>query len=191
MGPSVATYVHPADDGLNRVDYGSFQANGHAELKPYLESLRAVDPRTLSRSEQFAFLANLYNAKTIDIVLDHYPVSSIKNVSLGGGLFAAFTGGPWKAKVLTSQARRIQPRRHRARRAAAAVQGSASTLFRKLRIGRLSRYTRRTPSPAPASMRNSTRRRKPMSTTRENELFRRPARGFVDLRMVQVGLRRR
>ncbi len=97
------TYVHPADDGLNRVDYGSFQANGHAELKQYLESLRAVDPRTLSRSEQFAFLANLYNAKTIDIVLDHYPVSSIKNVSLGGGLFAAFTGGPWKAKVLTLQ----------------------------------------------------------------------------------------
>ncbi len=57
----------------------------------------------LSRSEQFAFLANLYNAKTIDIVLDHYPVSSIKKISLGGGLFAAFTGGPWKAKVLTLQ----------------------------------------------------------------------------------------
>lgn len=97
------TYVHPGDDGLNRVDYASFQANGHAELKQYLERLRAVDPRTLSRSEQFAFLANLYNAKTIDIVLDHYPVPSIKNISLGGGLFAAFTGGPWKAKVLTLQ----------------------------------------------------------------------------------------
>ncbi len=96
-------YVSPGDDGLNRVDYAKFKANDHAELKQYIDSLRAVDPRTLSRSEQFAYLANLYNAKTIDIVLDHYPVKSIKDISLGGGLFTAFTGGPWKAKVLTLQ----------------------------------------------------------------------------------------
>lgn len=97
------TYVKPDADGLNRVDYAAFKSAGQAELKQYIAQMQAVDPRTLDRAEQFAFLANLYNAKTIDIVLDHYPVSSIKDISLGGGLFAAFTGGPWKAKVLTLQ----------------------------------------------------------------------------------------
>jgi hypothetical protein len=78
----------------------AFKERGHGALKDYISTLVAVDPATLNRSEQFALLANLYNAKTIDIVLENYPVKSIKDISLGGGLFAAFTGGPWKAKVL-------------------------------------------------------------------------------------------
>lgn len=94
------TYVKPGADGLNRVDYAAFKSGGHAELKQYIEQLETVDPQALNKSEQFAFLANLYNAKTIDIVLDAYPVRSIKDISLGGGLFATFTGGPWKAKAL-------------------------------------------------------------------------------------------
>ena len=94
-------YVKVGPDGLNRVDYAGFKAKGQPALKNYITQLQAVEPSTLNRAEQFALLANLYNAKTIDIVLDHYPVASIKNISLGGGLFAAFTGGPWKAKVLS------------------------------------------------------------------------------------------
>jgi len=94
-------FVKPSPDGINRVDYAAFKAGGHKELKLYIRSLEIIDPAALDRKEQFAFLANLYNAKTIDIVLDHYPVASIKDISLGGGLFAALTGGPWKAKVLT------------------------------------------------------------------------------------------
>lgn len=94
------TYVKPGPDGLNRVDYAAFKSAGHAELKAYVQALQRIDPQTLDRQEQFAFLANLYNAKTIDIVLDKYPVKSIKDISLGGGLFASISGGPWKAKVL-------------------------------------------------------------------------------------------
>jgi len=82
------------------VDYSAFKSTGHGDLKLYIREVQKVDPRTLNRAEQFALLANLYNAKTIDIVLDHYPVRSIKDISLGGGLFAAVTGGPWKAKVV-------------------------------------------------------------------------------------------
>lgn len=93
------TYVKPGPDGINRVDYAAFKQTGQGELKLYISRLENVDPRELNRAEQFALLANLYNAKTIDIVLDHYPVNSIKDISLGGGLFTAFTGGPWKAKV--------------------------------------------------------------------------------------------
>lgn len=94
------TYVKPGPDGLNRVDYAAFKREGHAALKSYISGLQAVDLATLARPDQFALLANLYNAKTVDIVLDHYPVKSIRDISLGGGLLGAFTGGPWKAKVL-------------------------------------------------------------------------------------------
>jgi hypothetical protein len=93
-------YVKQGADGVNRVDYASFKRDGHAALKTYIGSLQSVDFNTLGRREQFAFFVNLYNAKTLDIVLDHYPVKSIKKISLGGGLFASISGGPWKAKVV-------------------------------------------------------------------------------------------
>jgi hypothetical protein len=94
------TYVVAGGDGLNRVDYARFKRDGQPALKAYLVALQTVDPATLNRVEQFAYLANLYNAKTIAIVLEKYPIASIKDISLGGGIVAAVTGGPWKAKVL-------------------------------------------------------------------------------------------
>ncbi|PPD00671.1 MAG: DUF547 domain-containing protein [Hyphomicrobium sp.] len=93
------TYVVVSDDGINRVTYADFKRDGHQALKTYIKGLEATDVATLDRAELFAFWANLYNAKTIDVVLDAYPVATIKDIKLGGGLIAAFTGGPWKAKV--------------------------------------------------------------------------------------------
>src|SRR5215510_219527 len=94
------TYVRPDPDGLNRVDYAGLKRMGLETLKGYLRALEEVDPRLLDRPEQFALLANLYNAKTIEIVADRYPVKSIKDVSLGGEGFSWFAPGPWKAKVV-------------------------------------------------------------------------------------------
>ncbi len=94
------TYVVPAEDGLNRFAYRRMKAEAQAELKAYVRRLEAVAVATLDRDEQFAFWSNLYNAKTIDIVLDHYPVRSIRDINLGGGLLAVVVGGPWKAKVV-------------------------------------------------------------------------------------------
>ncbi len=93
-------YVVTDRDGLNRVDYAAWKASGHAALQTYIQSLERTDPGELDQPEQFAFWVNLYNAKTIDIVLAKYPVRSIKDISLGGSLFSAITGGPWKAKVV-------------------------------------------------------------------------------------------
>ncbi|MGE3528307.1 MAG: DUF547 domain-containing protein [Methyloceanibacter sp.] len=94
------TYVKPGADGLNRVDYAGLKAEGLPALRGYIAALEGVDPGMLDRNEQFALLANLYNAKTVEIVASRYPVKSIKDISLGGGLVAAVTGGPWKAKVV-------------------------------------------------------------------------------------------
>ncbi|MDX2259987.1 MAG: DUF547 domain-containing protein [Hyphomicrobiaceae bacterium] len=102
----LSAYVVPGADGLNRVDYRGFKAKGHAALKAYTGRLAAVDPATLDRPEQFAYWANLYNAKTIDIVLDAYPVASIRDIQIGGGLVGLLkqsvgAGGPWQAPVVT------------------------------------------------------------------------------------------
>jgi hypothetical protein len=64
------TYVKPGSDGLNRVDYAVLKKNSLPSLRAYIQSLEQVDPAKLSRDEQFAFLANLYNAKTLEIVVD-------------------------------------------------------------------------------------------------------------------------
>lgn len=100
-------YVKPSEAGLNRVAYARFKAEGQSKLTAYLAALEKADVTKLDRPEQFAFWANLYNAKTVAIVLDKYPVRSIKDISLGGGLVATFTGGPWKAKVVKVAGREL------------------------------------------------------------------------------------
>lgn len=97
----LAAYVKPSPGAVSRLDYAAFKADGRDKLKAYLDRLQAVDVVALNRAEQLAFWANLYNAKTIDIVLDHYPVSSIKRINLGGSLLSSFAGGPWDAEVVT------------------------------------------------------------------------------------------
>jgi hypothetical protein len=50
----------------------------------------------LNQAEQFAHLINLYNALAGKVVLEHYPVGSIREISLGSAsLISNFlTGGP-------------------------------------------------------------------------------------------------
>ena len=91
------TYVKPDKTGLNRVDYKAFKSSGHKALKDYVKALSGVPVATLTRNEQFAYWTNLYNAVTIDIVLDHYPVSSIKKIKFG----RFFVSGPWDEKLVT------------------------------------------------------------------------------------------
>lgn len=94
------SHLGPAEAGLSRVAYAAFKAADHGKLKGYIRMLEATDVATLDRPEQFAFWANLYNARTVDIVLDAHPVKSIKDINLGGGLVGLVKGGPWKANVV-------------------------------------------------------------------------------------------
>ena len=90
-------YVKPDGEGYNRVDYAALKADA-AKLDAYLAALEKVDPTTLSPAEAHAFWINLYNAKTLDVVLDAYPLASIKDIDLGGSLFK---GGPWSKEIAT------------------------------------------------------------------------------------------
>ncbi|MCY4189276.1 MAG: DUF547 domain-containing protein, partial [Bryobacterales bacterium] len=87
------TYVAPDSSGVNLVDYAALSGNpsDEAALSGYLEYLQGIDPRDYSRAEQMAYWINLYNALTVSVVLDAYPVESIKNIHEG---IVPLTG-PW------------------------------------------------------------------------------------------------
>ncbi len=90
----------------NRFDYAGLAADeadrDHLEL--YITRLEQVDVATLNRNEQFALWANLYNAATVRVVLDHYPVTSIRTISISPGFFAR---GPWGAKLVTVEGEKL------------------------------------------------------------------------------------
>jgi Protein of unknown function, DUF547 len=58
----------------------------------------AIMPSTLSREARFAFWVNLYNALTLKVVLDAFPVRSIRNIGVGG---------PWRRALVTVEGRRL------------------------------------------------------------------------------------
>ncbi|ADM08493.1 hypothetical protein PB2503_02072 [Parvularcula bermudensis HTCC2503] len=92
------------EDGIALVEYGAVTAADHQVLKTYIADLAGLSPSTFSRDEALAYWFNLYNAKTLDIVLDHYPVTSIKDI---GRSFTNPLGGPWKQKVVTVEGRKL------------------------------------------------------------------------------------
>ena len=159
-------YVVPSPDGVNRIAYARFKKDGHKDLKAYVAALQKVDVAKLDRAEQLAFWANLYNAKTIDIVLDKYPVKSIKDINLGGSLLTVVTGGPWKAKVAKVGRPGSVARRHRARDPASGVQGPAHPLRRQLRLDRVPEPDGGGVHRARSWKPSSTPARRPTSTTR-------------------------
>ena len=73
-------YVSPDSQGLNRVCYGSVSCQDFEALKCYLQQLQSTDVRALNRNEQLAYWFNLYNARTIAVVLENYPIRSIRQV---------------------------------------------------------------------------------------------------------------
>ena len=86
-------YVHPDPEGVNLVDYAALAANtaDAAKLGGYLQHLQDTDPRAYSRAEQMAYWINFYNALTLKVVLDAYPVDSIRQVHEG----VVPLTGPW------------------------------------------------------------------------------------------------
>lgn len=78
-----------------RVDYRGLKADT-AALDSYLDNTAGVSEAAFNawaESERLAFLINLYNAATLKLIVDHYPVKSIKYI---GSIFK----GPWDQPVV-------------------------------------------------------------------------------------------
>ena len=73
------------------VDYAGGQAD-RAMIRDWIAAIEAVDPVTLTRDAAMAYWINLYNAATVQVILVHYPVSSILEIDL-----APPADGPWAA----------------------------------------------------------------------------------------------
>jgi len=98
----LATYLVLGGDGVNRVAYRHVDDDGSARLDGYIATLEASAVSRLSRAEQLAYWINLYNASTIRVVLQHYPVRSIRDID--GGPFGT---GPWAKKLVTVEGERL------------------------------------------------------------------------------------
>ncbi|WP_247237251.1 DUF547 domain-containing protein [Telluribacter sp. SYSU D00476] len=81
------------------VDYNGFKQD-RAELKKYLDQLskNAPNEKTWSKEDQLAYWINAYNAYTIDLVLQHYPLKSIKD--LGSTIKIPFVSTAWDIKFI-------------------------------------------------------------------------------------------
>ena len=87
---------HPS--GINRFFYNRVSAGDRDVLEKYVHRLQQVRVSSLNREEQKAYWINLYNSLTVKIVLDHYPVKTIRDIDISPGLFQ---DGPWDAKLLS------------------------------------------------------------------------------------------
>ena len=70
-------YYDPAH-GMN---YGKLKANDAAKFRKLRARMSRIDVSTLDRDEQLAFWINLYNISVVGVVVDHYPVDSIRDIS--------------------------------------------------------------------------------------------------------------
>jgi len=94
--------THAAYDALlkqfvadGRVDYQGLKSDPSV-LDHYLDSLAGISESTFNawtKPSQLAFLINLYNAATLKLITDHYPVKSIKDIG-------SFFKGPWDQPVV-------------------------------------------------------------------------------------------
>ncbi|MES1926332.1 DUF547 domain-containing protein [Salinisphaera sp. T31B1] len=91
----LSRYVVEHEHAPNGVRYDQVSDRDRERLDDYLKAMQAIDIDRYNRDQQRAYWINLYNAATLKVVLDAYPVDSIRDI--GGGLFSS---GPWKKKRL-------------------------------------------------------------------------------------------
>lgn len=102
-------YVVAHADGVNRVDFARWKASASdiKALKAYVAAVSALPLSKLPRNAAFAAWANLYNAITLSVVLDRYPVASIRDIKSDGLLDPKAYFGPWRTKRVTVEGNQL------------------------------------------------------------------------------------
>ena len=105
--PAMPPVSHDIWDGLLKkhvnaegfVDYKGMIKDS-AKLKQYLARLSSSHPqRAWSKEEQMAYWINAYNAFTVKLIVDNYPVASIKDIKNG----IPFVNTVWDIKFIKIQ----------------------------------------------------------------------------------------
>ena len=83
---------------IGRVDYTGF-AEDRRELDSYLNRLSSNPPsKRWEETDQIAYWINAYNAFTIELILEHYPLESIRDI--GSSVQIPFINSPWDIKFI-------------------------------------------------------------------------------------------
>ncbi|MGQ0531708.1 MAG: DUF547 domain-containing protein [Caulobacteraceae bacterium] len=104
----LSRYVVVSPDGVNRVRYRAWAANtaDRGALDAYVAALEREVPSRMARNEAFAYWANLYNAVTLQTVLENYPIRSIRDVR-SRTLDPRGLIGPWRTERVRVEGRRL------------------------------------------------------------------------------------
>jgi hypothetical protein len=81
----------------NSLNYGGAKKSGAVLLKSYLADLEAVcknDLKKWNKNQRLAFWINVYNAYTVKLILDNYPLKSIRKIGL-------LPGAAWREKAVS------------------------------------------------------------------------------------------
>ena len=84
---------HPS--GINRFDYNAVTTADRQLLDSYIDSLAKLPVARLTPLQQQAYWINLYNALTVQVILDNPGVSSIREIKSGW-----FSRGPWDLELV-------------------------------------------------------------------------------------------
>ncbi|MDH3664099.1 MAG: DUF547 domain-containing protein [Alphaproteobacteria bacterium] len=90
-------YLRPGADGVHRVAYGEVNARDRRALSSYVDAMGEVDIAAYRRPEQMAYWINLYNALMVKLVLDHYPIASLRKLERPG---AGSKSSPWNRPLI-------------------------------------------------------------------------------------------
>ena len=96
------TYTKLGNDGIVRVDYAAVNEQDKQKLDAYIKDLGDRDASQYTRNAQLAYWINLYNALTVSVILDHYPIDSIRDIKKG-----LIDVGPWDEKRVVAGGREL------------------------------------------------------------------------------------
>ncbi|MEE9380540.1 MAG: DUF547 domain-containing protein [Hyphomonadaceae bacterium] len=100
----LGSYVEAIDGRVNCFNYAALKASttDTEALNAYINAIAGSDFSSLNDDEAFAAWANLYNALTVQLIVQNYPVTSIKQIKP-----SLFASGPWKQDIVTVGGREL------------------------------------------------------------------------------------
>ncbi len=94
---------HPS--GVNRFDYKSVSEEDKKKLDTYLDYLQSLTPREMTPEVQFAYWVNLYNAKTVDYIVEGVQENNITSIKQIRSKLVL--PGPWKRNDLKIEGKKL------------------------------------------------------------------------------------
>ncbi len=91
------SHLRSFEDGMNLLTYSRVSEEDSAALDDYVNAMGSLSISRFNRAQQLAYWINLYNARTVQLILAYYPVDDIRYIKISPGRSVI---GPWDKKIL-------------------------------------------------------------------------------------------